>query len=378
MRLDFSPATSKLALVASSNLPQRQLLVTQTVAFLQTHIQNGKWHDWLPAERALCEHLQVSRNTLRAALAQLKKAGQIRPVHGSGNQILANVPRRTTRRASRDVALLSPEPIERLRPNQSLWIDDMRALLSEREIRLRVFHGQHYYGANPGLALDRLVTRNAHACWILMLASEAAQRWFSRNGIPCILAGSPYPDVDLPFRDLDHRATCRHAAGMLLGLGHRRIAMITQKSPRAGDLESEAGFTEGVHGSRHAGAEAVVVYHEDNVGSVAHALRRTLAMHPAPTALMVVQPHYYLAVATRLAQSGVRIPQDVSILSRDNDPFLSFMAPEPTRYVAGPHAMAKSFLRPLLELLQGDPVTQRRLLIVPEFFRGESVAGRRP
>ncbi len=358
--------------------PQRQSLVAQTVAFLHAQIQNGEWRDWLPSERSLCELLQVSRNTLRAALAQMKTAGWIRPVHGTGNQIIASHAADRARPRSQDVALLTPEPIERLRPMQNMWIDDMRALLGERGMRLRVFHGHHYFGANPGPALKKLVTRNLHGCWILMRANESVQHWFSKNDIPCIVAGSTYPGLDLPFRDLDHRAMCRHAAGILIGFGHRRIVMLTQKTRWAGDLESEAGFMEGVRRSRHAEAEAVVIYHEETVASVAHAVRRILKLQPAPTALFVVQPHYYLAVASRLTQSGVRIPEEISMISRDDDPFLSFLAPAPARYVVSPHVMAKSLLPPVLELLEGNAVTQRASLIMPEFFRGESVTAPRP
>jgi DNA-binding LacI/PurR family transcriptional regulator len=360
--------------VPTHTLPQRQSLVAQTVAFLNAQIENGEWRDWLPSERSLCDLLQVSRNTLRAALAQMKTEGRIRPVHGAGNQILARQGG-AARRRSQDVALLTPEPIERLRPMQSLWIDDMRALLSERGMRLRVFHGHHYFAANPGPSLQKLVTRNPHGCWILMLANETVQRWFSKNAIPCIVAGSTYSGLDLPFRDLDHRAMCRHAAGVLLGLGHRRLVMLTQKSRRAGDLESEAGFLEGVKLSRHEDAEAVVIYHEETVASVTHAVRRILKLQPAPTALLIVHPHYYLAVASRLAQSGVRIPEEISMISRDDDPFLSFIVPVPARYVVSPHLMAKSLLRPVLELLEGNATTQRASMIMPEFFRGESIAG---
>lgn len=356
------------------SLPQRQSLVAQTVAFLNARIDSGEWHDWLPSERSLCELLQVSRNTLRAALAQLKAEGRIRPVHGAGNQILATAGRPAARPRSRDVALLTPEPIERLRPMQSLWIDDMRALLSERGLRLRVFHGRHYFAANPGPALQKLVARNPHGCWILMLAGETVQRWFHKNGIACIVAGSTYPGLELPFRDLDHRAMCRHAAGLLLGLGHRRLVMLAQKSRRAGDLESEAGFIEGVRQSRHPDADALVIYHDETVTSVAHAVRRILKLQPTPTALLVVHPHYYLAAASRLVQGGVSIPGQISLISRDDDPFLSFVVPMPARYVVSPHTMAKSLLRPVLELLEGSVVTQRAGRIMPEFLRGESIA----
>ena len=359
-------------------LPQRQSLVAQTVAFLTAQIDKGGWREWLPSERALCELLQVSRNTLRSALAQMKTEGRVRPVHGAGNQILAAPGGRSTPPRSRDVALLTPEPIERLRPMQSLWIDDMRALLSERGVRLRVFHGHHYYAVNPGAALQKLVGRNPHGCWILMLANETVQRWFGKIGVPCIVAGSTYPGLDLPFRDLDHRAMCRHAAGVFLGLGHRRLVMLTQRSRRAGDLESEAGFLEAVKQSRHPDAESLVVHHDETVAGVAQAVRRIVKLQPAATAWLVIHPHFYLAVASRLARAGVQIPEEISLISRDDDPFLSFVVPAPARYVVGPHLLAKSLLRPVLDLLDGNPVTQRGNRIMPEFFRGESIAAAVP
>jgi DNA-binding LacI/PurR family transcriptional regulator len=356
-------------------LPQRQSLVAQTTSFLNAQIDSSEWREWLPSERSLCQLLQVSRNTLRSALAQLRKEGRIKAVHGAGNQITATISRaRSPIARRRDVALLTPESIERLRPMQTVWIDEMRALLSERDIKLRVFHGPQYFGAHAGPALQKLVQRNAHGCWILMMAGEHVQRWFARHRVPAMVAGSTYAGIDLPFRDLDHRAICRHAAGVLLGLGHRRLAMLTPRSPRAGDLESEAGFREGVLQSRHGDARVVILQHDATKAGLMRTLDRLRKLESAPTAVLVMQPHFYLAAAGRLAQCGVRIPADMALISPHDDPFLEFVVPAPTRYVVNPHLMAKSLLRPVLELLAGDPVTQRTALIMPEFFRGESIA----
>lgn len=355
-------------------LPQRNSLFSQTVNILRDEIVKGTWNTWLPSERTLCTTLQVSRNTLRAALAQLKREGVIRSVHGAGNQILAGGPAGPPRLKSQDVALLMPDPLEQLRPSLTLWIDELRALLSERGCRLRVFHGPQFFRKNSGPALLKLVNRNPHGCWILTLSNESVQAWFARAGLPCVVAGSIYPGVDLPYRDLDHRAMCRHAAGFLLGLGHRRIALITHKSRRAGDVESEIGFVEGVAQSSHADAKSVVLYHESTPASVCSVVRRMREQPHAPTALLVVNPYYYLTVTSRLAQMGVRVPQEMSIISRDEDPFLSFLVPIPTRYVVSPHIMAKTLLRPVIELLEGRVVTQRASRIMPEFIRGDSVA----
>ncbi|MBI5768632.1 MAG: substrate-binding domain-containing protein [Verrucomicrobia bacterium] len=354
-------------------IPQRHSLVGQTVACLHDAIAAGQWREWLPAERTLCELLQISRSTLRRALAQLQRDGAIRAEHGAGNRILAPTPRTRGRLRSTEVALLTPEPLERLRPTQTLWIDDLRAMLSERGCRLHVIHGRQYFRTNPAAALEKLVRQHPHACWLLLLATPACQEWFARRGVPCLVAGSCSDGIDLPFRDLDHRAMCRHAAGVLLGLGHRRLALVAPEVPLAGDLASEAGFLEGVRTSGHADASAIVCRLDAGAAGIVPALKRLMAQKPPPTALLVVHAYHCLAVASGLAALGWRVPDQVSIISRDEDPFLTFLVPTPARYVASPRAYARSLLQPVLELLEGGAVTQRSWRLMPQFVRGASV-----
>ena len=356
------------------SIPQRHSLVGQTVTCLSAAIVGGRWREWLPAERALCEMLQVSRSTLRLALAQLQRDGLICAEHGAGNRILrqATAPRGQLR--SHDVALLAPEPLESLRPAQALWIDELRAMLGERGCQLHVMHGRQYFRANPAAALEKLVRQHPHGCWVLALASPACQQWFARRGLPCLIAGSCHAGVELPFRDLDHRAMCRHAAGLLLGLGHRRLVFIAQKTRLAGDIESEAGFLEGVQASRHPGATATVHPHDATVADITQGLKRLMAQTPPPTALLVANAYHCLAVVSGLAALGRRVPAEVSVISRDDDSFLSFLVPPPARYVTSPRVFARSLLQPVIELLGGSAVSQRTQRLMPQFLRGASVA----
>jgi LacI family transcriptional regulator len=181
-----------------------------------------------------------------------------------------------------------------------------------------------------------------------------------------VIAGSCHAGVDLPFRDLDYRAACRHAAGVLLALGHRRLALIAPKTRLAGDIESATGFLEGVRGSRHADATASVCHHDATVTGVAHLLKRI-------TALLVANAYHCLAVVSGLAKLGVRVPAEVSVISRDEGSFLTFLMPTPARYIANPRAFARSLLQPVLELLEGGGVTQRAQRLMPGFVRGETI-----
>lgn len=82
----------------------------------------------------------------------------------------------------------------------------------------------------------------------------------------------------------------------------------------------------------------------------------------------------YLSVTSTLALRALRIPQDISIISRDDDPFLRFLAPAPARYVCSPHRFAKKAAGQILQLMNAGALQHRRLLLLPKLFPGGSVA----
>jgi len=351
---------------------QRLSLIDQLCAALHAGLARGDWPDWLPSERQLCVELHVGRNSLRAALRRLADERVIEIVPGQG-----------TRNAGRTACppapepnvfgLLSPISLEQLRPRQALWIDELRRLLSEAGGGLRFVHGPQFFRANPSPALHRLVSQERSGCWILVRSTRAIQLWFARYGVPCVVAGSCHQGVDLPFVDLDYRAMCRHAATTLLQHGHRRIAFLTQVAEAAGDLRSEMGFMEGVEQFPRAGIEGKVVHYDAEKRSVAQCVRRLMQGARPPTALLINQSYHYLTVFSVLVQLGRRIPQDISLICRDDDRFLAFLEPEPARYVESPHEFARKLSRIAVRLVRERPALPARIQIMARLLRGASI-----
>lgn len=145
----------------------------------------------------------------------------------------------------------------------------------------------------------------------------------------------------------------------------------------AGDLESEVGMLEAVRQSPNAEAEAVICQHDGTVAGIGQALRRLMAQRTPPTALLVANAYHYLAVSSHLAQQGLRVPEDVSVISRDEDLFLSYLVPSPARYVTNPRAFARLLQRSVLEILESGEATQREIKLMPDFVRGGSISARR-
>lgn len=355
-------------------MPQlkRSFVIDQILAALREGIAHGEWVGRLPAERRLAQDLKVGRNSLRQALQRLAAEGAVEAIPGRGRRLTGR-PADPAAAGCTVVGLLAPVPLEQLRPRQALWVDELRGQLADRNLRLRYVAAAPCFGPNPARSLERLLAQERCAAWILVRSTRDAQSWFARRGTPAVIAGSCHEGVVLPSVDLDYRAMCRHAATLLLQRGHRRLAFLLPEARAAGELLSETGFTEGVAGFP-ARAEPIILRCGPDPEGAARCVRRLMAGSRPPSAIMVCQSYHYLTVFSVLASLGCRVPADVSLLCRDDDRFLAFVRPEPTRYVEDPRLYARKLVRLTETVLQGRTQKPVAVRLLPGLFPGASVA----
>jgi DNA-binding LacI/PurR family transcriptional regulator len=344
----------------------------QVAERITAEIEAGTWADKLPPERLLAESLQVSRTTIRKTLAKLKNDGLIQTLGRRGHRLTRKAS--TAAPAGTSVGLLLPGALENLRPFTTLWVDELRRLLIENNIKLKTLSGHRFFSRRPDQALHELVHQIPQCCWILAHSNQRIQQWFLDRGIPCIIAGSCHHGLALPSVDVDHFGVCRHAAGAMLRHGHRRMAFLNKESHRAGDFEAEAGFVDSVRRSTYPDAKPILMRHDGTVAGATRALTRLFDFSPPPTALLVNDPAFYLTTVTFLAQRALRVPHNVSLISRDDDVYLSHLLPSPARYTFSPKTFARRLLPLVLALSRGEPVTPRAHAIEAKFIPGASLA----
>jgi len=353
---------------------KRSSLVAQVADAIRIEILGKAWTEWLPSERELSHSLHVSRNTCRHALRILRRETLVKPVLGQGIRINRSAVKkaRLASAHSHSVGIILPEAIGRLRPRISLLVDNLRHELFDSGVRVELHNSPNYYQRNPQHALEKLVENSRHDAWIPILSNEPFQRWFMKRRIPCVVIGSVYPGIGLPSVDMDNRAVGRHAAGRLIALGHRRLVFFNRRSPAAGDIACEEGFTEGVRSSPHAGIASQVVYHSDSRENIAHLVDHLFATPTHPTGLLIANSYCYLSVASALAGRGFKIPGDVSLICRDDDQFLSYLDPEPARYQEDLAVVARKIMLLLRPMLEGGDVRADPVRIFPRFTSGGS------
>lgn len=353
-------------------LPQRRSLAAQLSDILAEAMRARRWGDWLPEERELARQFQVSRFTLRRALEMLREQGWLETRHGVGTRITGPsvaAARPAAPAPPASIGLLLPRALERFRYFATLVVDDLKTLLFDRGQSLLVHEHPQVEASRPVRLLAKLVEQHRHACWLLMGCSLETQRWFARNRVPAVVSGTTDASLGLPFVWLDNHALGRHAALTLVQHGHRRIgALLTHSNPAL-----RAGLDEVMRATSATDAVLTVTEIDETTDAAARAIDRLVALKRPPTALFIAESSLYLSAFCQLTQRGWRVPADISLLCRDDEPYLASVLPSPARYTKSPHRYAKLLLGCIEKVIAREPVALPGAYLMPEFRPGDSL-----
>lgn len=351
-----------------------QSLVVQTFGILREKICSGDWVRLLPPERELCNWLVISRGTLRKALVCLKREGWVKSAQGRRWGITASR-RRPVRRASPTrLALLMPFSLNVVAPFEIYWIDSLREHLQDAGYRLEVFQELDFRGWRSNEVLEALAREVRPAGWVLRSAPANVQQWFSERSLPCVVVGSRHSGVALPSVDRDLPAVCRHAVGRLVAKGHTRLVLLIPDSGLAGDLACEQSFLETAERLlRPQNGEALIAHHQGRPDSIVHRLATLTQRRPPPTGFLVTDTRYTLSALGYFLRQGLRLPNDVALISRDSDHFLEFVVPTLARYATNPTLFARRVSRVVLRLVEGGDMLPGDYRVMPRFVPGETL-----
>jgi hypothetical protein len=306
-------------------LPRRHSLIDETASVLRQRLDGGEWSLYLPGEIELASLLQVGRNTMRAALAILEEEGRISTTKGSRREIAGG---KEGKPKGKEAVLLMSKPEREFPPATARWIEETCARLESEGWTFRVLVDPGIYRGKPEGRLASLVHSLPGSVWILHRSTPAMQRWFQEEGERTILAGSRHEGIQLPQVEIDYRAVSRHAAGRFLSRGHRRLAILRPEASFAGDAESVAAFREAANRAE----EVLDLRCRPGTREVANVLRKVMGRADRPTALYVLHADHCVTALTFLQQEGIAIPRDLSLICREDAPYLEFLVPEPARY----------------------------------------------
>jgi LacI family transcriptional regulator len=228
-----------------------------------------------------------------------------------------------------------------------------------------------YDAAREARELRTLLERGVDG--VMLIGAEHAEASWAllRRGTPAVLTWThEAPLAGLPCIGFDNRAAARRVAAHLLGLGHRRIAMI------AGVTDGNDRAAARVAGVRDALAAAGVPLDRGNLTERSYtvadghaAVVELLARTPPPTAVICGNDHLALGAIAGARARGVEVPGQLSVTGFDDLDFAAFAAPPLTTVQVPAAEMGRRAADHLVALAAGKPALPTVELEAPLVLR---------
>lgn len=198
----------------------------------------------------------------------------------------------------------------------------------------------------------------------------------SAAGVPAI-ALSPTPLHGFAgFLVSDERIAAADVARYLVGLGHRRIALVSGPSAARSAQERRAGF---VAALMEAGCGLIGEVEGDyGFASGVAAAERLLSRDPMPTAIFAANDIMAAGVLKAAAARGIAVPQELSVVGFDGSVLAQMLTPALTTVHRPLGEMAQLATAWLISMIEGMPTQtelHRALTLVPGESSGPAPKG---
>jgi len=196
---------------------------------------------------------------------------------------------------------------------------------------------------------------------------------FVRDGLPIVCLDRDVGAGAVPLVQVDNRLGARLATEHLLALDHRRIAHISG-AELAIAAEREAGWLE-AHTSRSVRPSPRLLARGgfSEAGGFA-AAQQLLAAGGEPTAIFAANDLSALGAISAIVQSGLRVPEDISVVGFDDLALAAYATPPLTTIRQPAAEIGRRATQILLELVAGREAPAVRTLLQPELVVRSSTA----
>jgi DNA-binding LacI/PurR family transcriptional regulator len=197
---------------------------------------------------------------------------------------------------------------------------------------------------------------------------------FVKDGFPIVCLDRDVDSDSIPLVQVDNRLGGRLATEHLTELGHSRIGHVTGAHVLGISDERLAGYWEAlVNAGIEADPRLVAEGHFTEEGGYA-AARKLLDAAPDLTAIFAANDLSALGVLNALAQSGRRVPDDVSVVGFDDLRLSAFTSPPLTTVRQPATEIAELATKLLLDLTHGKTVETMLHLLEPRLIVRASTA----
>jgi DNA-binding LacI/PurR family transcriptional regulator len=294
----------------------------QVAAHLRGELEKRVWSGMMPGGDQLARELGVGANTMEAAFKQLEEEGWLEN-QGRRRGRKINLKDRLPGSDRMRISILLSKSSDR---HQAYMLELVNALEDEgHSAKFASKTQEDLKGCFKHIA--RFVEETTADAWIVNSSTQDILQWFADSDHPCFAFAGRANRVKIPSIAPDKITPLRICLRRLVGLGHRRIAMLCRpirRKPEPGLFE-RAFLGEMETLGIQTGKYNLPDWEED-IGDFHRMLDSLFATTP-PTVLFIDEAPFVTATLQFAMRRGLDVPKDFSLICTDSDPSFAWCKP---------------------------------------------------
>jgi DNA-binding LacI/PurR family transcriptional regulator len=192
---------------------------------------------------------------------------------------------------------------------------------------------------------------------------DAALLSLVEHGVPTVLMGT-LPGSSLYSVDVDNRAAAQRATAHLIGLGHTRLACLTNaRLSYVAAVDRLQGYKDALEAAGIPIDYDLIRYGEFNPESGYFQMKYILDATPPPTAVFVASDVVAFGAMEAIRERGLRIPEDIALVGFDDVPMSRYIEPSLTTIQLPVIELARQSCDMLICLINGEQPAQPQVFL---------------
>lgn len=302
-------------------MEEKQTKYQEVIEYIQLQIENGslKPGDKIHSENELSNMFGVSRETVRKAIGILQEQGVLSRVKGSGTYVSEHFLQ--TKEKRNRIAVVTTYVDSYIFPKT---IQGIEKVLFESGYSVQIAFTNNTLDREKSV-LEDIISRDDVAGVIvegtksgLPNPNIALYRKLLEKRIPVLFINTYYPELDVPHVSLNDVEAAHMAVNYLIGKGHKDIGAIFKLDDGQG-RSRYLGYLQAMEKAGYPVTDSRMVWIDtDESKQLAYCTDKILNRVEACTALLCYNDQIAFQLVRILTERGIRVPEDVSIISIDD------------------------------------------------------------
>ncbi len=202
------------------------------------------------------------------------------------------------------------------------------------------------------------------------------------SNVPLVVLDKDLGETDFPTVVIDNFAAAESCVDYLCSYGHKKIGYVSFSYDKQTTVKKRfEGYVSGLKKNNiNFDPDLVLMSPEmrrHEMASTYEAAREFLKKGNIPTAFLTIADMFAFGLLRALKDEGFKVPADVSVMGFDNILFSQYSDPLLTTLKQPKKVMGNIAMNLLLDIIEGETITDKKIIIPTSIIERESVAAAR-